>query len=272
MKKRATKKIIKAKILSNRNIAPDHYVMDIESPWLARNSKAGQFVNVKVQEGVTDPLLRIPLGVHRKHKTGIAVLYKTVGPGTELLARRRKGEVIDVLGPLGKGFDVSAVIAKKGHAAVIVAGGQGVAPLFALAEEILSKKKKVDFFFGARVGEHVVCEKDLKRLGAKVYVATEDGTCGKKGCVTDLLKEHLKRNTHDAQRTTIFACGPKPMLAVVAKEAARYGMPAQVTYDEYMACGIGACRGCAVETTEGIKMACEDGPVFDARVIKWEKI
>ena len=251
-------------------IAPDHYVMKIGSPWLTRNAKPGQFVNVRVQEGVTDPLLRVPLGIHRKDKKGISLLYKTVGPGTELLARRRKGEIVDVLGPLGKGFDISPVTGGKGTTAVIVAGGQGVAPLFALAEAILSKKKKVDLFLGARSGEHIVCEKDLKRLGAKVYVATEDGSRGKKGRVTDFLKEHLKRTTHDARRTTIFACGPKPMLAAVAKEAARYGIPAQVTIDAYMACGIGACRGCAVETTEGIKLACEDGPVFNAGIIKWD--
>ncbi|MCK4851872.1 MAG: dihydroorotate dehydrogenase electron transfer subunit [Candidatus Omnitrophica bacterium] len=269
MKPNVTKRMIKGTILANRQIAPEHFVMDIGSAWLARKSRPGQFISVRVMDGVTDPLLRIPLGIHRISETGVSLLYGVVGPGTALLAKRKKGELIDTLGPLGKGFDLSAVTRKKNAEALLVSGGHGVAPLYALAEAVTAKKRKAVFFIGAKTGKHVVCEKALRKLGAAVHVATDDGTRGHKGYVTDMLRKYLERGARDPQRTAIFACGPKPMLAAVAKEAERSGIPAQVAYDEYMACGIGACRGCAVETVQGIKLACKDGPVFAADMIKW---
>lgn len=274
------KKVIKAEILSNRQIAPNYFVMDIKAPWLGQNSHPGQFVNIRVQEDVTDPLLRIPLGVHRMGLNGISLLYKVVGQGTKLLSQRKKGEIVDILGPLGSGFDFSQAARKKDSAAILVAGGQGIAPLCGLALTIIAKKRKVDFFIGTGTKDHVLCARELEKLGVKVHVATDDGTMGYRGNVTDLVTKHLKNlisasgsGKPGAGRTRrgifIFACGPKVMLATLAKDAKKFRIPLQVTYDEYMACGIGACRGCAVETTEGIKLACEDGPVFDAGIIKW---
>jgi dihydroorotate dehydrogenase electron transfer subunit len=266
------KKIIKTKIISNNKIATDHFVMELESAYLAKNSRPGQFALVKVQENVTDPLLRIPLGVHKIRKKSIQLLYKVVGAGTELLSSRKKGETIDVLGPLGNGFDLSPLIKEKDSRAILIAGGHGIAPLYALAEAIKKKTVKIDFFTGACAKKHVMCVEELKKLGTKIYVATEDGTCGCKGYVTKPLGKYLKKNKQALKHAVIYACGPRPMLAAVAKEAKKYAISAQVSLDAYMACGIGSCLGCAIETTNGYKLVCKDGPVFDAQEIRWEKV
>ncbi len=274
-----SKKIENCKILANRKIAQDHFVMDIRSEWLGKNAIPGQFVSISLRDGGTDPLVRIPLGVHKIRKKGISLLYKVVGAGTELLSRKKEDDNADILGPLGNGFDTSET--RKGHTAVIVAGGHGVAPLYALAQSLVRKGAGVEFFTGACKAEHIVCEKELKDLGAKVRIATDDGSRGKKCYVTELLVKHLKgvsrhgsgvgaaRMTHDARRTTIYACGPRPMLAAVSRLAKKTGIQAQVSVDAYMVCGIGACLGCAIKTVEGYKMVCKDGPVFDARQIVW---
>jgi dihydroorotate dehydrogenase electron transfer subunit len=262
------KKIIKAAILSNRKVAADMYTMDIGSKWLGEKSAPGQFVNVKVFDGITDPLLRVPLGIYSIRENGISLLYKVVGPGTDLLRQRKEGEIIDVIGPLGNGFDISKL--KRGATAVSVGGGYGIVPVFALNERLSGKGVDMEFFAGARTGEHIVGEKHMRDLGVNVHITTDDGTCGVKGCVTDLLLKFLKKNAGEKNDITIFACGPRPMLIAVSKLAEEYGIPAQVTNDEYMACGIGACRGCAVKTTNGIRLSCSDGPVFDSKVVIWE--
>ncbi|MFC1644327.1 dihydroorotate dehydrogenase electron transfer subunit, partial [Candidatus Omnitrophota bacterium] len=197
------------------------------------------------------------------------LLYKVVGPATELLRSKEKGEKLSILGPLGNGFDLAPLLCEKDSEAIIVAGGHGVAPLCALAETIIKKKKKVDFFIGACAKKHVVCTEKLKKLGARVYVATEDGTRGYKGHVTGLLEKHLKKKEKNKTRQVVYACGPKPMLAELAKVVKKHKVQAQVSLDAYMACGIGSCLGCAVRTKDGYKLVCKDGPVFDAQEIKW---
>jgi dihydroorotate dehydrogenase electron transfer subunit len=266
----ARKKTIKTKILSNKQVAKDHFVIELESAYLAKNSSPGQFVSVKVQEKGTDPLLRIPLGIHAIKNKSIKLLYKVVGDGTAILSSRKKKETLNILGPLGNGFDLEKFRKEGYRKAVIVAGGHGIAPLYALTEELLSRGKQVEVFFGTCTGEHVLCVKELLAKGVKVRVATEDGTCGCEGYVTDPLREALEKNKIKADGTMIFACGPRPMLAAVSKDAERFGIPAQVSLDAYMACGVGACLGCAVRTKAGYKMACKDGPVFDAQEIDWK--
>ena len=262
------KKVVQCEVLSNKRIAPDHYVMELDAPWLGKNSMPGQFVSVSVKKSGTDPLLRVPLGIHKINPKGISLLYKVVGRSTELLSLMRKADEASVLGPLGNGFDISGV--RKGDTALIVSGGHGVAPLYVLSEVLMKKGADVGFFTGACRAEHIVCEKDLKKLGAKMRISTDDGSRGKKCYVTDLLGEFLERKKDNEKRTTIFACGPRPMLAAVSRVAAKHGVAAQVSVDAYMACGIGACLGCAIMTADGYKMVCKDGPVFDSREIVWE--
>ncbi len=266
--KQSKKKSILCSIKRNRKLKEDIYTLDIESPFLGENSQPGQFVNVKVSAGGTDPLLRVPLGIHKIAKDGISLLFKVVGFGTNLLKEKQKGQAIDIVGPLGNGFDISGKVVTKKTRAILIAGGYGVSPLFALAAAITKKKGTVDFLIGARTEEHVVCAEELNDLGAKVYISTEDGTLGKKGLVTDLLKNNISNSFQDKSDIIIFSCGPEEMTKAVAILAKENQIPAQVTMDEYMACGIGACRGCAVQTTLGVKLACSDGPVFDAGILK----
>ncbi|MFH1395507.1 MAG: dihydroorotate dehydrogenase electron transfer subunit [Candidatus Omnitrophota bacterium] len=271
-----TKKILQAKIISNRKTAPDHFEMAIQNEWLARKARPGQFVMIRVQDKNSDPLLRIPLGVHFTEKDKTYLLYKIVGQGTETLSQRQKGELVSIVGPLGNGFDLSKISAKE--EALIVAGGHGIVPLYMLAKDLRKKGINVSVFEGACGKEHVLCENKLKKTGSKVFISTENGTLGKKGRVTDILCEYLKKCKKTAQQKgreakyIMFVCGPKQMIKSVNKIAEKFEINAQISFAEYMACGIGACLGCAIMTIDGYKMTCKDGPVFDSREIKWDAV
>lgn len=277
-------KQIQAKILKNKEMAAGFYRMSIESRYLAKAARPGQFVEVKCSEGLR-PLLRRPLGVHRIAKGGIELLYEVVGKGTELLAQKKEGESLDIIGPLGSGFEIPP---GRGTA-ILIAGGNGVAPLLFLAETLKAKKKDVLVLIGGCSKVHVLCEKEFREAGASVMIATEDGSKGHKGLVTDLLNDIL-RKTNDKRRTTIYACGPMGMLKAVAAIAQKNRIPCQVSLEEHMACGVGVCLGCPVEIktqyvppgvapgagsrpspTPGgkYKMVCKDGPVFNAEEIAW---
>ncbi len=283
----------RALILENKKAASDIYRMRVESAYLGRKSRPGQFVEVRCSEG-GNPLLRRPLGIHRISKGGIELLYEVVGKGTELLARKERGETLDVIGPIGNGFDIkstvpSGPIGPKGRrhsqqSTVLVAGGIGVAPMLALADSIVhspqptvhSKERKVYALIGAKTKNHILCENEFKKAGAKVMVATEDGSSGKKGFITGCLETLL--STRDCRLWTIYACGPTPMLKAVAAIADAHRIYCQVSLEERMACGVGVCLGCPVKvktlyavrsTQYEYKMVCKDGPVFNAEEIAW---
>ena len=282
---------IEAKILRNEKLAQGFYRMRIAAPYLAKDSKPGQFVEVRCSRG-SDPLLRRPLGIHRIVKGGIELLYEVVGRGTELLSRMKEGEPLDVIGPLGNGFDITP----RRETAILVAGGNGVAPLLALAEKLaysverIADREKIYVLIGGRTKSHILCEKEFAKLGCKVLISTDDGSKGQKGVVTDLLKKILyaKRYTLNA---IIYACGPTGMLKAVSEIASVNRLPCQVSLEERMACGVGVCLGCPVKVSQlasspvsrfkpanrqtgeptnyTYKMVCKDGPVFNAEEIIW---
>lgn len=247
-------KIINGEIITNTPINVDHYLMDIEIPISAI---PGQFVMVKISDNTTDPLLRIPLGIHSINKNGISLLYKIRGKGTQLLSARKPGEKINIVGPLGNGFNINIKPTKT----LLVAGGYGVSPLYALAELLISQEKTVTVCIGAATKSQIIGAKEFAKLGAKVYIATEDGSEGFKGLVIKLVQQHLHHNV------MIYGCGPEPMLRVLAQMAVKANIPAQLSLEAYMACGIGVCRGCAVDTKDGYKICCKDGPIFDAEML-----
>ncbi|MBI4974851.1 MAG: dihydroorotate dehydrogenase electron transfer subunit [Candidatus Omnitrophica bacterium] len=231
----------------------------------------GQFIEIRCSDDL-NPLLRRPLGLHRILKNGIEVLYEVVGKGTALLSKKRKGESLDIIGPLGNGFDIKAGM---GQATIIIAGGIGVAPLVSLAEEIARSPRpalhgrELYVLIGACKRSHILCEKDFKKLGAKVLIATEDGSKGYKGLATDLLKDFLNPKPYILY-PAIYACGPNEMLKTVAWIAKDRRIPCQISLEERMACGVGACLGCAVKVKGGgYKMVCKDGPIFNAEEIAW---
>lgn len=261
------RRVINAPIVSHSLIAPKHFLMRMESFWLGLHSKVGQFVMVKVQEKTTDPLLRIPLSIHSMDKKGISLLYKVVGTATKILSSKKPKEYINIVGPLGNGFNIDMFKQKKGLEAILVGGGCGVAPLYALAKLLRSKNKKVIMFIGASSREEVLCIKEFMSLGVKVYVATEDGSQGYKGYVTKLLEQYFDK-FKPLSKIAVYASGPNPMLDLLARITKRFSIPTQLSLEAYMACGIGVCCGCAINTAVGYKLCCKDGPVFDARVIE----
>ena len=252
----------KARIIEHEPLTLNYYLLTLYSEHIAAHARPGQFVNVKVSDDL-EPLLRRPISVHQvdREKASFKLLYEIVGPGTNVLAMRKRGEELNILGPLGSGFDLN-----KGTA-MLVAGGMGVAPLTFLANEAARTVKDLHILIGSKIKSFVLLEDHFRSLGAHVHIATEDGSLGEKGLITALLQKLL--STHNSPLTTIYTCGPKAMLKEVSRIAKERNVPCQVSTEAYMACGIGACKGCAVETAGGYKMACKDGPVFNAEELKW---
>jgi dihydroorotate dehydrogenase electron transfer subunit len=209
-----------------------------------------------------------------------------VGKGTEILSQKKAREYLDIIGPLGNGFGyrTSYIVART---SILVVGGIGVVPLLFLAEKLNERNtqylpagrqgaipacrqagRNTLVLIGAKTKDHILCEKEFKKLGYSVKIATDDGSKGFKGNVTELLRNILRSTKYD-MRYTIYACGPRPMLKEIALISQKYNIPAQVSLEEHMACGIGACLGCAVNTRDGYKRVCKEGPVFDAEEIIW---
>ncbi len=255
-----TMKKLKAKILENKKIGPDYFLMDLDSEYIVSHYRPGQFIHVRIEGNGSRPFLRRPFSIHSiTGGDSFQILYKAIGSGTKILSHYKKGKNLDILGPLGNGFEVDP---EKNS--LLVAGGMGVAPLFSLAQCIKKTKSQVltFSFLGARSKNNVLLESEFRRLGIKVLVCTEDGTCGKKGLVTQLLQEFLEQNPSFKKTSVIFGCGPNLMLKTLIKLAKNLNMDCQVSVEEIFACGVGACLGCAVNTRHGYKLACKDGPVF----------
>jgi dihydroorotate dehydrogenase electron transfer subunit len=245
------------KITGNKKVGQQYYKMSLHAPDIARHAKPGQFVSVKLDDSV-DPLLRRPLGIHDASGSTIELLYAVVGKGTKILSQKRTGDLLDIIGPLGNGFDISPA---RGNSPVLIAGGMGVAPLYFLAKKLKNRDPLV--LVGARSKNELICVKEFRALGVRVRISTDDGTAGEKGYVTDLLK------SIDCCRGIIYACGPEPMLKEISEITYQTKLSAQLSLEEHMSCGFGACLGCVVKTSGGYKRVCKEGPVFDARSILW---
>ena len=180
---------INAKLIKIVEVMPKYYKIVLSCPQFARIAEPGQFMNIKVSRGI-EPFLRRPFSIHRVKGPDIEIIFEVVGKGTQLLSRRKAGELLDIIGPLGNGFSVSG-----SRLAVLAAGGIGVAPLFFLAEQLMRKpqtaNRKPLVLIGSKKGSEVLCEKEFKDLGCEVKIATDDGSKGFKGKVTDLLKSIL---------------------------------------------------------------------------------
>ena len=266
---------VKAKIVKNQRLTPSIYYLELEIPKLARLLVPGQFLHIRLL-GTTDPLLRRPLSVNRiVNKKNGGIVYKVVGKGTYLLKEMAEGERVDVLGPLGNGFDLSKIKNSK-VPVIFVAGGIGIAPFVFLAKYLSKKKRKITAFVGMDTKAELVCLNELKKLGCNVKISTDDGSRGFKGYVSELLDKYLSKLKSLNPKPYIYACGPKPMLKALRDLGTKYGLEGQVSLDEMMGCGLGACLGCVVKTRnpddEGViyKRVCKDGPVFNIDEIIWE--
>jgi len=252
---------VKARIIENKELLPEtYYRLSLKTPPIARLAKPGQFVHLRVNEEIF-PLLRRPFSIHSVHKENIQILYKVAGAGTGILSRRKKDELLDVIGPLGNGYRLP----DKRTKVILVAGGAGVASLCFLSQRLASCPAVL---IGGRSKRDILGRDKFKRLKTKIKISTEDGSLGKKGLVTDLLQELLP-TPHSPLPTVIYACGPMRMLKETAKIAERHRALCYVSLEEFIVCGVGACQGCAVRTKNGYKRVCKDGPVFDSKEIIW---
>jgi len=265
---------IKVKILSKKEVVQNIYLMRLKTPEIAQDALSGQFIHIKCSKD-NYPLLRRPLSIHRidKEKGEIFILFQVVGEGTKLLAQKVIGDDLDILGPIGNGFNIYPESKKI----MIVGGGIGIAPLLALCEESIKKGKEVRVLIGALKKELVIDEESIRSLGVKVDIATDDGSYQYKGLVTDLLERIIKEGWLADQ---IFACGPKPMLRKINEIALKVNIDYQVSLEERMACGIGACLvcGCKIKTKDKkeckvkyeYKRVCVDGQVFVGSEVVWD--
>lgn len=213
---------------------------------------------------MTDPLLKRPFSLFRWLDGDFQLIYRIVGKATMILKDKKPGTILNVIGPLGNGFPM--IKGKK--KSILIGGGLGVVPLFALAEKI--KDKSPVFFLGAKTKEELLCMGELKSIGINPIVSTDDGTLGCKGTIIDVFSDFLTSHFSLLTSHLFYACGPKPMLRELSSISMKYGLEGYIALEENMACGIGACLSCVVNTKEGYKRVCKEGPVFPVEEIVWE--
>ena len=236
-------------IVSNTPLTDSVYKMVLSGDTSAITAP-GQFVNIQL----TGKFLRRPISVCDYDGETLTIVYKVVGKGTEQLASMTAGETLDILTGLGNGYD----LAPAGDRPVLLGGGVGVPPLYHLAKRLLALGKEVTVVLGFNTASEIFYEKEFQALGCKVFVTTVDGSYGKKGFVTDALPEDY---------TYFYTCGPEPMLKAVYRTTNTSG---QMSFEQRMGCGFGACMGCSCKTLTGNKRICKEGPVMRKEEILWE--
>lgn len=240
---------------SCRTAGDNMFVLSFHAPAIAAAARPGHFVNIKV-DASCDPLLRRPFSIHRVVGDSVEILFNIVGKGTLILAQKAKGDMIDVLGPLGVPYGIDGGF----ETALLVSGGLGVAPMPFLTDVLAQKKIPAHNIVGARTKKLL----SVDHL-PDVHIATDDGSMGFHGSVVACLEHYLHVHPHPAPK--IFACGPNRMLEALATFAQSRAIPCEVSLECAMACGIGICQGCPVEMAAGDRtynLVCKDGPVFDA--------
>lgn len=247
-----------------------HHLLAIRSREIALNSKPGQFVMVSPANRGSDPLLKRALAIYslppeKDNGKIITLLIKVVGEGTRQLASLVKGDETTLIGPLGNGFDTSLA---SGKTSLIVAGGVGIASVYLLAEKLSKSGEDVRLLYGAQRAEDLVGLQDFQNLEIPIQITTEDGSKGLKGRVTQALTPYFAR--HSPKELTVYTCGPNPMMKAVSKLTATHRVNCQISVETHMACGFGVCLGCSVKTVHSFRLACSDGPVFDAQEFVWE--
>ena len=277
-----------ARVERQRRLAPETHLLRLSVPGFP-DALPGQFVMLRVTEG-GDPLLGRAMAIYRierrRGRVAVEIVYRVIGRGTSLLSHVDPGRTLWLLGPLGRPFPDPP----GGASALLVGGGTGIASLRLLAQRLLEGplgrpapgRDPLTVLVGARTKREVLCRADFAGLGARVLVATDDGTQGTRGFVTALLEERLAGQARRGRRPGIvYACGPTPMMEAVWRICEGAGIPCRVSLEGPMACGFGVCLGCAVpclpedpeapvrSPRDRFKLVCTDGPVFDASTIAW---
>ena len=236
-------------IISNEALTRDVYKMVLAGDTSAITA-SGQFVNIQL-EGL---FLRRPISVCDYDSETLTIIYKVVGKGTEAMSRMAKGTKLDILTGLGNGYDLTL----SGDRPVLLGGGVGVPPMYNLAKKLVAQGKHVSVILGFNTQTEIFYENEFMALGCDVTVTTVDGSYGKQGFVTDALPENY---------TYFYTCGPEPMLKAVYRATSTSG---QMSFEERMGCGFGACMGCSCKTLTGYKRICKEGPVMKKEEILWQ--
>ena len=237
------------KILSNANLTSNVYIMTLKGD--TEGIRCGQFVNIQL-DGL---FLRRPISVCDCEGDVLTLIYKVVGRGTEKMSRMTEGESLDLLTGLGNGYNTTP----SGDKPLLLGGGVGVPPLYMLCKKLISEGKHPTVILGFNKADEVFYEDEFKALGAEVIVCTADGSYGVKGFVTTAME--------GIDYTYFFTCGPEPMLKAVYKATTTEG---QMSFEERMGCGFGACMGCSCKTITGYKRICKEGPVMRKKEILWQ--
>ena len=259
---------VQAQLINKERLKNDIFKFSVQSKEIAGEAKMGQFLEIRVTDQV-EPFLRRPISIHNidKEKGIVEFIFQVKGKGTEILARKQVGDLIDIIGPLGYGtFDYS-----KYQNLAIIGGGIGVFPLYELAKNAKNDGKNVNTYLWFRSKEFVILENEFESVSNNLCLATDDGSYGKNGFAINFLKEDIENGKIDS----IYACGPLLMLRAVKNLAIEKNIPCQVSLEEKMGCGIGVCLGCSVklasspkETPEYVGV-CTAGPVFDANFVEF---
>ena len=272
--------IEEALVISQERICGQILRLRLHSPQIAGAARCGQFVMMRVRDG-TDPLLRRPFSFSRIYPADgdFEILYRVIGRGTQLMSRLSPGAAASLIGPLGNGFELPI---EESAPVALVAGGIGIAPLLELTAQVMSERaekgrQNLRLFYGARTKAELLPEEFMGDSGIEVHFATEDGSFGYCGRVTQLFEDYLAQG--DFKPVEIYSCGPLAMQCKVAGWAISNDTLAQLSMESLMACGIGACLGCALPAAtpedpeaERFVHVCQDGPIFSAGSIKWNKI
>lgn len=249
--------MVTARITENRELCENIYELVLDCPEISRKAMPGQFLHIKVAQGL-DPLLRRPISISRiyREKGCMSLIYQVIGKGTKQMAELKAGDLIDVMGPFGNGFPIF-----EGKKCAVIGGGMGVAPLLELAYSL----KCCDAYLGFRCSTFKL--EEYKEACSRLQVATEDGSTGSKGYVTDLI-DNIKK--YDI----VYTCGPKLMMKKVKELCESNSVRCYVSVEERMGCGIGACLVCACKIKDGdlwhYKKVCTDGPVFEAGEVDFD--
>lgn len=283
---------VEAKVVSNRRLSEQVWRIGIDAPEIACIVKPGQFIHVKVG-GESGPLFRRPFSVFKRMPLkdgglGIEVVYKVIGTGTRVMTGLKRGDTVDIIGPLGHGFELNREKAVQ----VVAAGGTGVACLFLLSEEISKAGLPLKILLGAETRTSLLMRKEYASLKGELMISTDDGTCGYHGFVTQMFAEALEKGEISSD-CTVYATGPEPMLKALAPVCKKYRIPAQVSMERHMMCGIGACLACVCKVDQeeisknrdlasshvqlvsgkdfGYALVCQDGPVFDIDEVRFDE-
>lgn len=260
-------KQIHAKLIKKEEIIKDIYKFSVKAPEIVENSKPGNFIEIRITEGI-DPFLRRPISIYNLDKENgiLEFIFQVKGKGTEILAKREEGKDVDIIGPLGHGtfkFEKYKNIA-------VIGGGIGIFPLYELSKEAKQNDIKVNCYLGFRNKDFVMLEKEFEEVTDNLTITTDDGTYKEKGFAIDYLIKDIENEKYEC----IYACGPLPMLKAIQKYANENNIDCQISLEEKMACGLGVCLGCAVKTAKSPKDApeywhvCKGGPVFQAKDVE----